>query len=112
LISFDRILGSGAQTAYLTHFGAVTELSEAAAQLRGWMSWSAALLSEVEQSTLDDASIDALCQSQVWAEMERRLREKGLGFTSEVQDLLRLDLELNAAGIAFTAKKRRAKRKE
>ncbi|MCM2277420.1 MAG: MBL fold metallo-hydrolase [Oligoflexia bacterium] len=107
--SVRKIARSGASRAYLTHFGALEGLAEAEEQLLAHLDFSEKLLEEAVRSPFSGSELEADC--------ERKLREyyrdfsesHGLGFGDAEWELLGLDLELNAQGIAFAAQKRRVK---
>ncbi|MBC7692882.1 MAG: MBL fold metallo-hydrolase [Methylotenera sp.] len=107
--SIDRIQSSGASSAFLTHFGKIGDLSGAAEQLKSWIQWSDGLLQTAVSGTQSDETLESFCQTEVLLEMKRRLKARGILWNSDVEELLKLDLDLNGAGIAVTARKRRAK---
>jgi glyoxylase-like metal-dependent hydrolase (beta-lactamase superfamily II) len=102
--SLTRITGTGARRAYLTHFGEVTDLAAAEAQLRRHLDFSGGLLERAAASSLADDELDAFCFKELTVYFES-LRP----FTAAERQLLDLDLKLNADGIAHVARKRRRK---
>lgn len=105
--SVDRILASGASRAFLTHFGVVEDLAAAAAQLRGHLEFSAQLCKEAAETSLSDQNLVEFCLQRLRAYLTGELAKRKLLEVPRVEELLKLDLELNAAGIAFTAQRRR-----
>jgi glyoxylase-like metal-dependent hydrolase (beta-lactamase superfamily II) len=107
-ISIDKILATGADRVYLTHFGELRDLTAAAGQLRRALDFSEGLLHEAVRSPESDPALDAFCRKRLgeffpaWFE-----RETGRRLTGEQSDIIRMDLELNAAGIATVARKLR-----
>lgn len=98
--SVDKILSLGRGAACLTHFDEIRDLDEVAAQLRGWIDRSEALLRRVAAGEEVDVA----------AELRRAIADdtaaRGLVLTDADWKLLATDIELNAQGIVFAAKKR------
>ncbi len=92
--SIDKVLSLGRRAACLTHFDAVEDLEEVAAQLRHWIDVSERLLAfegdrreELRREYIADAA------------------RRGLTLTEADLTLLATDLDLNAQGIAFAAER-------
>ena len=99
--SIDLILGLGAQHACLTHFGAFDDLSVIGAQVRAWVDRSEAWMAECLASSEPLDAQTARVATQIRAVLaELPLRKEDL-------DLLALDIDLNAQGIAVAAERRR-----
>lgn len=111
-LSIDRIRESGAQVAYPTHFGPVRELDEAARQLREGIDFSETLLNSAIQSAEPDDKLDEFCEARMRAHYADLFKRRGMRWDERAQELLDLDLELNAAGIAHVARKARKKKAE
>ena len=95
--AIDRILALAPERAYLTHFGAVTALAEVAAQLHGWLDLSARLVAD----QLDEPTMRRILAD----ELEQRAAAVGLALTDADRALLALDLDLNAQGLAYVARR-------
>jgi hypothetical protein len=108
-ISIAKIRDSGAPVAYPTHFGPVREIGEASRQLLEELAFSESLLNEAVQSPEADEKLDAYCEVRMRTHFSRLFTQRGMVWDKPAQDLLNLDLELNAAGIAHVARKRRRK---
>ncbi len=109
--SIERIAGGEASVAYLTHYGVLQgdEIQDAADQLTAWIDFSDDLRGGVEQGheTLEMAT--ERCLAALSKEVERVAAERGLVFTSRHWDVMKLDLELNAQGLAWVGVKARVK---
>jgi glyoxylase-like metal-dependent hydrolase (beta-lactamase superfamily II) len=105
--SIHAVVATNAQAAYPTHFGAVHDLPAAADQLLKWIDFSEELLNEAQHSQLSDEKLAGFCGYKIRNEMSRALGERGMNLSGDVAELLKLDLELNAAGLAHVAVKRR-----
>ncbi len=97
--SLDKILATGARTAYPTHFGAVSDLPAAAAQLREHLEFSRDLMERA--AGISDARLGAVFLKELTAHFESAARARGLELTADDRELLRMDIDLNAQGLAF-----------
>jgi glyoxylase-like metal-dependent hydrolase (beta-lactamase superfamily II) len=107
--SVDRIVGLGAKTALLTHYGEVTAIEAAAAQLRDWLDVSEEAMEDAAAGDLSGAAMERSIERKLWHAFERFAHEAGLALTEADREMLRLDVELNAQGLAWVASKRREK---
>lgn len=101
--SLERIVATGARQALLTHYGAVTDLTMAARQLREHLAFSQRTLEEASRTGLTGAELDSFCMDRHRSFFREFARSKGLDLSEEDWDLLKLDLELNAQGVAYAA---------
>lgn len=108
--SVDRIAESGAQVAYLTHFGGQTALGEIADQLHRQLDHYASWLDAGDASGREGDELEAWCVDQVTALFAAELDRIGLAGSSQAAAVIQLDVDLNAQGVAFAIKKRRYKR--
>ena len=108
--SVDRIVNTGAERVYFTHFGSSTELSTIAAQLHRLLDAQAAIVDDADDDALSEAEVDARCLEQTRALFEAELVAHQLADDAEARALVAFDVELNAQGLAFAVKKRRFKR--
>lgn len=108
--SVERIVGSGAKRAYLTHYGAVDDLKVVGGQLRAQLEEYGAIADHAFDAGLKDAALDAHCKSQVDALFERLLTDHGMG--EQAREILSMDRDLNAQGVAFSVRKRLHKAKQ
>ena len=108
-LSIQKILDSGAKQAFLTHYGVLPDLKPAADQLLRHLDFSENLLESAIKLNEPDSALDEFCQKKVTQYFREVITQHGLGTASE-WDLIKMDLELNAAGIAHVARKRRQKK--
>lgn len=106
--SLDRIVASGAERVYPTHFGGHGELQAIASQLHTQLDAYGAIVGEAFESVPDDA-LDGFCRARVRGIFDRLLEERGFGGDAAARQLLALDEDLNAQGVAFAVRKRRKK---
>jgi glyoxylase-like metal-dependent hydrolase (beta-lactamase superfamily II) len=115
--SVEKIVATGAWIAFPTHFGAVKDLQRARSQLIEMIDFSEGVLDDAEASPLKDEELTAYCEAKIRVKMESLLKARGLSLghrlsgpangNETVGDLLKLDIELNAQGLAHVAVKRR-----
>jgi glyoxylase-like metal-dependent hydrolase (beta-lactamase superfamily II) len=99
--SLEKIVGLGLEHACLTHFDALEDLDEVAAQVGHWIDLSERWMQECLAS---DSSIEAQTkrvEGQIRAELEKA------ALTTDDLALLDLDITLNAQGIVVAAERRR-----
>ena len=107
--SLDRVLGLRTKTACPTHFGAVDGLDEIAAQLREWLDRAERWLDEAMAGSESFAQISSRL-TRAWTDaIAAESARRGLGFDDAAMQLLALDAELNAQGIAAVVDYRRKK---
>lgn len=103
--SLERIVATGAERVFLTHFGEHRELAAIAAQLRAQLDDYGAIVEDAYARGLEGDALEAFCRERVRAIFDRVLGERGLG--GDARALLAMDEDLNGQGIAFAVEKRR-----
>lgn len=111
LASVDRIVATGARTAWPTHFGPQTDLAGIAEQLRRQLRVYGAMVDTADASALEGPALQDWCTEQVQALFDAELSRAGLTDHPDAA-LISLDAGLNAQGIAFAVRKRRFKRQQ
>ena len=107
--SIEKILKSGARSAYLTHFGEVTQMDEVASQISLHLELSWRLFDQLVTIHESYENLEKLCLNQLTNHYKKILEQKGMGSDKKVCELMKLDLELNAAGIAYSANRQKEK---
>ncbi len=108
--SVQRLVDEQASCLYPTHFGAVTDIATAAGQLLRHLDFAERLRDVAEASDLPDEELEGYCRVRLYDYFTGLLDALGnLGGAREVWSLIKLDIDLNAQGIAFAANKRRRK---
>ncbi len=102
--SLDLVVALGERHACLTHFDAIDDLTEVAAQLRVWIDCSQAWL---EQCLVSEQPPDEQI-ARVEAEIRAALASRA--FASEEWALLATDIQLNAQGIVVAAQRKKRAR--
>lgn len=109
--SVDRIVATGARTAWPTHFGPQTQLEGIATQLRRQLEAHGALVEEADAQGLQGEVLRTWCAEEVRALFDAQIHRAGLQDHPGIE-LLALDIELNAQGIASAVQRRRHKRRQ
>jgi glyoxylase-like metal-dependent hydrolase (beta-lactamase superfamily II) len=110
--AIDRILELEPARVFLGHYGEVeaAELPEVARQLKAHLHMAEELALEAEATDLSDEELQGWVEPRLLAYVRGVLDGLGpLGADPGTWDLLAMDLELNAQGIAFAARKARFK---
>ncbi len=106
-ISLQKIVDSGAKRAFLTHFGEITAIQEAAQQMLRHLEFHEELLNRAIQGSIQPGeSLESFCLQEVTQYFKNVLEKQGLASDSDAWKILTPDIQLNAAGIAWVAKKR------
>lgn len=109
-ISFRKILDTGADKAYLTHFDQITGLKDASLKLTRQIDFSQELVENALRDSLPDLDLQRYCEEKLRHFTERSLEEAGVPNDEKTWSILKMDLELNAAGIAHRIRKLRTKK--
>ena len=105
--SVDRIVGLGEKHACLTHFGPHDDMRGIAAQLHPWIDRAEAW---VDEAASGSESVDAITAKlkTAWRDaIAADADAKHLAFGAAEWELLALDIELNAQGLAVAAELKR-----
>ncbi len=103
--SYDRIVATGARTAYPTHFGGMTDLPAVREQLLPWIELSSELLDEVISRKMRATDVVPFLEKTLGTEFVLKLKKKGLD-PKKSWPYIEGDLRLNARGLAFVAQKK------
>ncbi len=108
--SIRRLVSERPSCIYPTHFGAVTDIEVAAGQLIRHLDFAERLRGDAENSDRPDEALEAYCRARLFDYFAGLLDSMGnLGRDANTWSHLKLDIDLNAQGIAFAANKRRRK---
>jgi len=108
--SVRRLVDEKPSCIYLTHFGAVTDIETAAGQLTRHLDFAERLRDDAENSDLPDDDLTGYCLPRLQDYFAGLLDGWGnLGRDPATWKQVKMDLQINAQGIAFAANKRRRK---
>lgn len=97
--SLDKVLSLGERFACPTHYDAHEETKEIAAQVRRFVDRAATWVEEAARGEEPAPAMEARLASLWW----EAIAEEAPRFGAEEKELLRLDVELNAQGLAYAA---------
>ncbi len=102
LLTYQRIVDLAPSCILLTHYGCLEDINDGFAQLVQWITFSKERGSfHYNQGHRDQVLIDKL-RLDLWAELEKEVtKRRGSGLTPDEKELLQLDTDLNAQGIAY-----------
>ncbi|TGM59134.1 MBL fold metallo-hydrolase [Leptospira vanthielii] len=105
--SLDRILDTGAEVAYLTHFGPIRDLKKNAEDLKEGLTLCQEAISQLEAVTKEDRL--SFMESKVETMIQTLARKHSITLTDSDWKLLRLDVNLNAQGLVYAFEKMQPK---
>ena len=109
----NRLVALRPAAMYPTHFGAVTDYDTAAEQLVRHLDFAERLRDEAEHGDLPDEALEGWLRGRLRDYFAGLLDSLGpLATDLATWELLELDIDLNAQGIAFAANKRRRKARQ
>ncbi|MDX1572267.1 MAG: MBL fold metallo-hydrolase [Xanthomonadales bacterium] len=105
-----RIIDMGAERLFPTHFGEVRSIEAAAAQLIRHLHFAEDLVAEAVDGGQPDEALQAYCEYRLRDYLQGFLDGHGtLGQDPDTWKFLEMDIELNAQGLAFAARRQRAR---
>jgi len=102
-----KIIETGVNSAYLTHFGLVDWLDEARRSLLEQLDFAEELSTKARDSSLGGSELISFCERELRNFIEQNWKNANLN--AEQWAIVKLDIELNAADIAYSAERGRAK---
>ncbi len=105
-----RLVDLSPDVVYPTHFGAVTDIEESARQMIRHLEFAESVMQDAVESECADDDLEDYVKSRLLDYFAGLLDRHGGG--AEAWQLVKLDLDLNAQGIAFAANKQRRKARE
>ncbi|HIJ64765.1 MAG TPA: MBL fold metallo-hydrolase [Candidatus Hydrogenedentes bacterium] len=108
--SLRRLLATGAERAYLAHFGEVTHLDAAAEQLRRFVDAFETILNDAAASDERGPALEAFCEAQIRNAMTRESKNRPVPLNDQDWEWFAADIRMNAQGIAYLAEKQAMQR--
>lgn len=109
LRAIDSIEVKKAKRAYLTHYGPVEQISERAKLLRRHLRAHQQFIIECDEANLPNGEVEPALLKKLTQYFDQELKACGIPITDTVRNLLKMDLELNAAGLAVSCLRKRKK---
>lgn len=107
-ISYDKILATGAERAYPTHFGVWTDMRGGHAMLHAYMNQ----IEHLYNSLLAEPDVEKLpvvARAGFDAFFANEIKQRSVTLSPQETEVLEMDIDLNAQGIAFAAARARKK---
>lgn len=108
-LSYEKIVATGATHAYPTHFGVWTDLLAGQQMLSEHMSQIEKIFDALKTGGNGSVEAYAYARSAIESWFERQLADRGITLSSTEQNMLGLDIDLNAQGLVFAANRARKK---
>ena len=102
-----RILDTGCDRVYVTHFGAVERVQEAAEELMGSIDAMERIMREAAGTRHEGEVLEEFCRERVEAEARRQLTACGVEPGNGAMERLEADIVINARGLAYQANRLR-----
>ncbi|TGM03522.1 MBL fold metallo-hydrolase [Leptospira barantonii] len=106
----DKILSTGADKAYLTHFGVWNDMESGARQMKQGLHAMQNILSSGERSGLEGEPLLEFCTGRIRAYLERELSTQGVKLGEKEEMLLGFDSKINAQGLVFQIERKKRKK--
>ncbi|TGK44667.1 MBL fold metallo-hydrolase [Leptospira andrefontaineae] len=111
ILSVDKILATGADKAYLTHFGVWEDIRSGASQMKEGLNVMKNVLISAEKTGLEGEALVSFCEGRVRSYLEDQIRIRDLPFGEKEERFIGFDSQINAQGIAFKIERSRKSRK-
>jgi glyoxylase-like metal-dependent hydrolase (beta-lactamase superfamily II) len=108
-ISYDKILKMGAQRAYPTHFGVWTDMAGGHKMLQRSMDEIEGVFNKLRDGLLEGDAAYRFAFDGFKTFFNRELAERNISLTQEEEEVLNMDIDLNAQGLTFAAQRARKK---
>lgn len=107
-LSYAKILHSGAERAYPTHFDVWSDMQGGFTMLNGYLNQIENLYNSILAEP-DAAKMPALARAGFDVFFAEELKARGITLSIKEKEVLEMDIDLNAQGIAFAAARSRKK---
>ncbi len=104
-----RILETGCDHVFITHFGTVERVPEAAEELLRSIDAMERIMHEAAACQWEGDALESYCRDQVEAEARRQFADCGVEPTANAMERLEADILINARGLAYQAARLRKK---
>lgn len=103
----DTILGTGADLAFLTHFGPLGEVKQAARMMKDYLKQMRNAIDDTLDRGLEGDALEGFCRDIISEFLRSEVEKRGLPYSSEVENFLKMDVMINSLGIAHAVEKSR-----
>ena len=105
--SIKKITDTGATHAYLTHFGPFYDMTEGAKQMLESLDSMESILEEAVRKYRSGDDHNKFCYDRVKSYFEDELKNRGIEPDQTIKNILKIDMEISAMGIAYTASRKK-----
>jgi hypothetical protein len=105
-----RILDTGAERVYVSHFGVVENVASAATELIRSIDAMERILNEASAADLEGDALETFCLERVREDARRQFAACGVESNSDNMERLDADILINARGLAYQARRMRRAR--
>lgn len=103
----DTILGTGADLAFLTHFGPLGEVKQAARMMKDYLKQMRNAIDDTLDRGLEGDALEGFCRDIISEFLRSEVEKRGLPYSSEIENFLKMDVMINSLGIAHAVEKSR-----
>ncbi len=108
--ALDRIVATGAERAYLTHFGLLPEVAAGYRKMGAGLDRMRQIRDAAADTAVAEEAVDDFCYREMTAFFEASLADICPGISPEETEMLSMDIKLNAMGVAHAARRLRRER--
>ncbi len=111
MVALEQICATGARTAYLTHFGPISNLEGTATRLREGLIFLKRVMNELAHEKMEGEELAKELERRIGSEYrEMFLKDRGRPPDHEEWSYIALDVGLNASGLAYAIQRMRKKK--
>ncbi len=103
----DTILSTGAELAFLTHFGPLKQIKRAADMMKDYLNKMKNTIEEALNREMEGDTLENFCRSIISNFLRSEVEKRGLTYSHEIENFLKMDIMINSMGIAYAVEKSR-----
>jgi glyoxylase-like metal-dependent hydrolase (beta-lactamase superfamily II) len=103
----DAILSTGAELTFLTHFGLLTQIKRAAEMMKDYLHIMRNTIEEALNREMEGDMLEKFCRRVISDFLRSEVEKRGLTYSSEIENFLKMDIMINSMGIAHAVEKSR-----
>ena len=105
--SLEKIIDTGAEMVFLTHFGPYMQVEEGARALAASLWEIDRIIQQAQATQLEGTALDQFCFKAIKEYFDNEMENKQISLTPEMKTILDSEILLNAQGMSVTIQKRR-----
>ncbi len=103
--SINKIIDSGAETVFLTHFGPFEKIDKGAESMIESIDKIENILRSALDQKLEEAKLDKFCQDAMTEYFKNEITARGISLSPAAEKIVNMESALNAQGVAFAVQK-------